>query len=330
MYSSGWRYIIKTQSCREFAFCLVNDPLPGLFMSSWFLQNRLDGESGIRNVGVYTGPEVFDEYEYDAKPLASRADYLKPSEDASAREKARQNRETHIESTHRSLSGVRLDSWCMCFAKRYFCRPALSSLSALRLERKNRAKELREIRELLITNNIDPTAVFEIWSRDTGVDRHFIHLCPNAKLVFFEHGISDVRNCVLDNQAPIVAGGRLGRLPNFIKVPIRLLKEYLERGVYNFVEKYFLYFSTNCVPQIRVSLLADEIAKGKSHKYSDKKTLPGQVLAASNLVHPSGDAIFQNVGNSVALILLMIIYPKPWGPDARRDQLQMLRAFEDY
>lgn len=280
----------------------MDDPLPALFMAAYLRQLNTISKEPIRTIAIYDGLELnrthFQNFEREQK--------------------------THIEASQFPLHDL-IDDWLILPTLRYnVSYPNPLNFKKMMKERKCRQKELGAIQALFADHMIDPSLVVEIWSRDAFVDQHFHFLCPQAKIYFFEHGLSDIRNALTTGQEDKRLG-RLSFLPNGLAEFLRSFRSRVSR----FLEERFYYFSKSSNTRVtRVSLLADEIRAGNNRGQKLEPLNSSGILAASQALHSHEVDLARAVEGPCALILLMYVYHKPWNQNFERDQSKMLRDFE--
>ncbi|MBI2602112.1 MAG: hypothetical protein HYW48_03565 [Deltaproteobacteria bacterium] len=282
---------------------LADDPLPALFMSSYLLDSCL---RKLKNVTLYVGLDLPFNFS------------------TSCEEKKR----LHLEAT-KSVLAPYSDKWGDCMAPRYFTGDCnYFSLFSILKERKLRGLELIKIRQVLESLKVDPRDVEEIWCRKGSLDGHFFYLCKNATGVSFEHGLPDIKNSLFEGVLRDQTRGRLGRVPKYIRQPVRRLKRFYFKSV----DKIFLYFTANFETRFKksLSLLGQEIKAGNPSNTKIELLSPSLLLDRTEEIGRNNHLFECSIPERSGLILTMFPYPKPWYEFSRNDVLKVFNAFEDY
>jgi hypothetical protein len=273
---------------------VVKNPITALFMAAWFRQNNCEDAVDWRTVPVHTAPALLNGIEnFKTKKLI------------------------YVQSCHDVIRTIS-DEWLVCRADKYESGFDLSaaSLKAVFKERERRQENLARIRKTLTDANIPLNAVKEIWIGNNGYGNNFSFLCPQAKVLQFEHGLSDVRNAIKHQQEP-----KLRWWP----YPHRKMRRNISKWLYDRLLIFDLMVG-KC--DQRVSLLGDEIrlANASCPVETINSTFVHQIVKSVMKTDPS-HYISETAQGSTALILLDNV--KPWAK-TEADQMSFFDSFEQH
>lgn len=291
---------------KKLRLILVNNPTASLFMASWFEQNRYDQSDEWENIGVYSVVNFSKEYS----------------------ENIEEKKQIYQTISCDPLKSI-VDIWLTCCPDEYdsYCFELNNLMAAVR-ERRKRLQTIRKIYVLFEGVGIALHDVQEIWTTSNCLGHYFKYICSQARFVYFEHGLSDIRYILQTNGFTQYASDDVIHK----KVTCFAYIKNVLRGWYYRLNKYWedkiTLFKKDFTCDEYVSVFGNEIREARH--IANLKVLDEQnIVFLVKKLTKDGVCVLKSlcIDGNIAIILMESI--KPFGI-TQNDHHNFFRAFEQH